>query len=101
MAEQPKRLSEAEIQEALKQLAGWSVAAGKLHREYKFAGFVEAFGFMASVALVAQSMDHHPDWSNVYNRVQVDLVTHSLGGISTYDVALAGRMEALAKPTAQ
>ena len=96
MAEKPRQLTVTEVQDSLAELPGWTVADGKLHREFKFAGFVEAFGFMSSVALVAESMNHHPDWSNGYNKVVVDLVTHSLGGISTYDLALARRMQQLA-----
>ncbi len=96
MADQARRLTVTEIQDALAELPGWNVVAEKLHREYKFPGFVEAFGFMASVALIAESMNHHPDWSNGYNKVVVDLITHSLGGISTFDLALARKMEALA-----
>jgi 4a-hydroxytetrahydrobiopterin dehydratase len=96
MAEQARRLTVTEVQDALAELPGWTIAGDKLHCEFKFPGFVEAFGFMASVALVAESMNHHPDWSNGYNKVVVDLVTHSLGGISTFDLALARRMTALA-----
>ena len=70
---------------------------GKLHRQYQFKSFVEAFGFMTSAALIAESMNHHPEWFNVYHKVAVDLQTHSVGAISTYDVALAKRMEALAQ----
>ena len=93
------RLSEAEISERLRDLPAWSLVAGKLHREYRFADFVSAFGFMSSVALVAESMDHHPEWCNVYRDVRVDLVTHDAGGISAKDFALASRMEALAAPS--
>jgi 4a-hydroxytetrahydrobiopterin dehydratase len=74
----------------------WSVVDGKLHRVYSFPSFVTAFGFMASVALIAERMDHHPDWSNVYGTVTVDLVTHSLGGISANDLALSAAMDGLA-----
>jgi 4a-hydroxytetrahydrobiopterin dehydratase len=73
------------------------VVDGKLHREYRFQSFVEAFGFMASVALVAERMEHHPEWFNVYHTVKIDLVTHDVGGISLNDVELARRMEALAR----
>ena len=90
------RLSDAEISERLRALPTWTVLAGKLHREYRFADFVSAFGFMSSVALVAESMDHHPEWSNVYRDVRVDLVTHDAGGISAKDFVLATRIEALA-----
>lgn len=77
-------------------LHDWQVQAGKLHREYRFGSFVEAFGFMASAALRAEAMNHHPEWSNVYDRVVVDLVTHDQGGITERDVQLARQMEKLA-----
>ena len=89
------KLSESEIQSALRELTGWTVSNGKLHREYKFADFVHAFGFMASCALAAEAMGHHPEWFNVYNRVTVDLTTHDAGGISAKDLELAGKMDAL------
>jgi 4a-hydroxytetrahydrobiopterin dehydratase len=91
----PTKLSESEIQSALRELIGWSVVNGKLHREYKFADFIHAFGFMAGAALVAEAMGHHPEWINVYNRVTVDLTTHDAGGITAKDVELAGKMDAL------
>jgi 4a-hydroxytetrahydrobiopterin dehydratase len=84
-----QRLSETELASALAGLSGWQVVDGKLHREYKFSDFIHAFGFMATSALAIEKMDHHPEWSNVYNRVTVDLTTHDAGGISTQDVALA------------
>jgi 4a-hydroxytetrahydrobiopterin dehydratase len=86
------RLSEDEIRSAVAQLPGWTVAEGRLEREFAFADFVEAFGFMTRIALLAQAMDHHPDWTNVYNTVRVQLTTHDLGGVSTWDVLLAQRM---------
>ncbi|MBM2840334.1 MAG: pterin-4-alpha-carbinolamine dehydratase [Bacteroidetes bacterium] len=90
-----KKLSEQETAAALKSLKGWTVANGKLHKEFKFKDFVQAFGFMSSVALIAEGMNHHPDWSNVYNRVVIDLVTHDLGGISSFDVEFATKVESL------
>ena len=92
----PTRLSEAEISTALPGLAGWEIREGKLHREYRFANFVRAFGFMSSVALVAEAMNHHPEWSNVYDRVMVDLTTHDAQGLTALDVELATRMNDLA-----
>ena len=94
----PKRpvLGADELARALAELAGWSVAAGKLHREFRFHDFSEAFGFMTRAALEAERMDHHPEWSNVWNRVVVDLVTHDSGGITASDVALATKLSALA-----
>jgi len=100
MGEQARKLTEAEITEALEKLPGWSIEAGKLHRQYQFKNFVEAFGFMASAALVAESMNHHPEWCNVYHKVTVDLVTHSVGAISNFDVELARMMETLAQRSA-
>lgn len=75
----------------------WSLVDDKLHRVFQFTDFIEAFGFMSRVALVAQSMDHHPDWSNVYNRVVVGLSTHDAGGLTELDFALARRIEALVR----
>jgi 4a-hydroxytetrahydrobiopterin dehydratase len=92
----PVKLSETEIATALSKLSGWTLAGGKLHREYKFADFVAAFGFMTGAALVAQGMDHHPEWFNVWNAVRVDLSTHDAGGITALDVKLAHSMEELA-----
>lgn len=89
-------LSEAALAEALAGLPGWSVAGGKLHREFRFPDFVRAFGFMSAVALVAESRNHHPEWSNVYGRVSVDLVTHDAGGVTEADLALARAMNELA-----
>lgn len=85
------------INAALSELEGWSIEQGKLHRQFQFGSFVEAFGFMSSVALVAESMGHHPEWFNVYNRVTVDLTTHDAGGITDKDVALARKMNELAR----
>ena len=91
-------LSGRELEAAAAELHGWRVVSGKLHKEFRFDGFIEAFGFMASVALVAEAMNHHPEWSNVWNRVAVDLVTHDAGGITTSDLELARRMNQLAGP---
>ncbi len=96
MTEKPRKLEDSEIQKELKDLAGWTLTAGKLHREYRFQNFVEAFGFMASAALVAESMNHHPEWFNVYHTVKVDLTTHDAGGISKLDFELARKLESLA-----
>ena len=90
------KLTGSEIQAALGKLPEWRVVNGKLHREYRFADFVHAFGFMATAALVIEAMGHHPEWSNVWNRVVVDLTTHDSGGITGKDVSLAEKLEALA-----
>jgi 4a-hydroxytetrahydrobiopterin dehydratase len=91
------KLSDKDVAARLHELPGWALAAGKLHREYKFGGFAEAFGFMSTCALVAQKKDHHPEWSNVFDRVVVDLTTHDAGGITALDFALATEMEAVAR----
>ena len=91
-----QKLSDTDIQARLGSMPGWTVTDGKLHREYAFKDFVRAFGFMASAALVAESMNHHPEWFNVYSTVRVDLATHDAGGITELDFTLAGKMEELA-----
>lgn len=90
-------LSKTELETALSQLSGWSIENGKLHRQFQFPSFIEAFGFMSSVALVAESAGHHPEWFNVYNRVTIDLTTHDAGGITQKDVDLARKANELAK----
>ena len=92
----PVKLDEAQIQEALAELPGWELENGKLHREFKFADFVEAWGFMSRAALFAQTMDHHPEWFNVYATVRVDLNTHDAGGVTKLDIELARVMSGLA-----
>ncbi|HUM01454.1 MAG TPA: 4a-hydroxytetrahydrobiopterin dehydratase [Thermoanaerobaculia bacterium] len=92
----PARLSDAEISDRLASIPGWSYAGGKLHRTFVFRDFSEAFGFMARVALAAEKMDHHPDWSNVWNRVAVALSTHDAGGITVLDFQLAAAIDRLA-----
>ena len=84
-----RRMTEDEIRDAVGDLPGWEVRDGKLRRELQFDDFAQAFGFMASVALVAERMNHHPEWCNVYNRVVIELSTHDVGGISRADVTLA------------
>jgi 4a-hydroxytetrahydrobiopterin dehydratase len=90
-------LAPDEVSRRLAELPGWTVQAGKLHRTFSFRDFVEAFGFMASAALVAERMNHHPEWHNVYSKVAVDLVTHDAGGITDKDFALAQAMDRLAR----
>jgi 4a-hydroxytetrahydrobiopterin dehydratase len=87
------KLPQAEIEEQLSSLSGWALANGKLHRQLIFGDFLEAFDFMARVAPLAEAMNHHPEWSNVYNRVEIDLVTHDAGGITKLDFELARRIE--------
>jgi 4a-hydroxytetrahydrobiopterin dehydratase len=91
-----RKLDTDEIARLLAQLPGWTVEGGKLHREYRFTNFVEAFGVMTSAALVAERMNHHPEWFNVWNTVRVDLTTHDAGGITAKDFELAEAMERIA-----
>ena len=92
------KLTEAERDEALAELAGWTQEAERdaIRKSFKFADFGEAFGFMTRVALEAEKADHHPEWSNVWNRVDILLTTHSAGGLTKKDVALARKIEAIA-----
>lgn len=87
-----KSLSEGEILTKLKTLSGWNIENKKLHREFQFKTFVDAFGFLTKTALVSEQMNHHPEWFNVYNRVTVDLTTHDVGGITDRDFQLAEQM---------
>jgi 4a-hydroxytetrahydrobiopterin dehydratase len=87
------KLDENDIQRRLSEIDGWSVKKGKLHKDFRFASFAEAFAFMTRVAHHAGQMDHHPEWFNVYNRVTVDLMTHDVGGISDADFELALHMD--------
>ena len=87
-----KKLSDGEVQERLRNATGWSLVNGKLHREFQCKDFVAAFGNMTRVALVAESMNHHPEWFNVWNKVVIDLNTHSVKGISDYDFTLAEKI---------
>lgn len=92
----PSQLSKTDLDSALETLCGWEIRDAKLHRRFRFADFSEAFGFMTRAAFVAEKLDHHPDWSNVYATVIVDLVTHDAGGITSLDIRLAAAMNAIA-----
>ena len=92
-----KKLSDAQIQGNLEQLDGWTIENGKLHKEFQFDTFVTAFGFMAQLALVAESLNHHPEWFNVYNRVTIDLTTHDAGGISELDFQWAKQADSISR----
>ena len=92
----PTKLGDADVTQRLAALPGWTLKAGKLHRELAFADFTQAFAFMTDVAREADALDHHPEWFNVYNRVVIDLATHDAGGITTLDFELARRAEDLA-----
>ena len=91
-----QRATDEQIEQFLRGQPAWTLAAGKLHREYRFKDFVQAFGFMAQAALVAERADHHPEWCNVYSRVVIDLTTHDAQGVSQRDFALAQAMESIA-----
>ncbi len=89
------KLTETQIAEAVASLDGWELRDGKLHREFKFKNFVEAWSFMSRVALLAEKMNHHPEWFNVWNTVRIDLSTHEVGGLSNFDVELARKINVL------
>lgn len=94
-------LTDEERAAALAELAGWQYDAARngIAKSFRFRDFGEAFAFMTRVALEAEKADHHPDWSNSWNRVEILLSTHSAGGVTARDVELARRIEALAGPT--
>ena len=88
-------LSPDEVSRLVESLDGWELDGISLRRQLVFASFVEAFGFMAQVALVAESLDHHPNWSNVYNRVDIAITTHDAGGLTALDVEFVRRVDAV------
>ena len=88
-------LTHSELNEVLKELDGWKIVDNQLSKEFKFKGFIQAFGFMTEAAITAETMDHHPEWSNVYNRVIVNLSTHSEGGITILDKELAMKIDSI------
>jgi 4a-hydroxytetrahydrobiopterin dehydratase len=92
----PARLDDAALAAGLRERPGWELVDGKLHRELRFGDFVEAFAFMAGVALVAERMNHHPEWSNVWATVVIDLMTHDADGVTELDLELAGHIDRLA-----
>ncbi|QTH64715.1 4a-hydroxytetrahydrobiopterin dehydratase [Psychrosphaera ytuae] len=96
------KLSETELQQALSEINGelaadkqWEIVEGKLHKEFVFKNFIQAFGFMTQVAIHAEKLIHHPEWSNVWNKVVIDLVTHDVDGISDLDIKMIKRIEKL------
>jgi len=91
------RLSDEQIKTELSGLSGWSVVNGKLHKDFVFDDFVEAFGFMTRAAIHIEKMNHHPEWFNVYNKLSIDLVTHDAGGITQNDIVLARTLNSLKK----
>ena len=92
-----RKFSGPELKDTLNTIPEWSVVNAKLHKEYKFADFIHAFGFMCTAALAIEKMGHHPEWFNVYNRVTVDLTTHDAQGITQKDVDLARLLDETAK----
>ena len=88
-----RKLADDEVSKLLSRMPGWHVVAGKLHKQFECKDFNAAFGNMTRVALVAEAMNHHPEWSNVWNKVVIDLTTHSVKGISDYDFTLAGKID--------
>jgi len=89
------KLSDDQIKEKLNELQGWQLVNGKLHKEFQFKDFNQAFGFMTRAAIHAEKMNHHPEWFNVYNKLKVDLMTHDAGGITENDVKLAKILNSL------
>ena len=90
-----KKLSIEEIEIELKNLPGWSIQKEKLHKDFEFSDFNEAFGFMTRAAMHIEKMDHHPEWFNVYNKLTVELTTHDAGGITINDINLAKILNSL------
>jgi len=89
------KLSSEQISEELKNLPGWSVKEEKLHKDFEFGDFNQAFGFMTRAAMHIEKMNHHPEWFNVYNKLSVDLMTHDAGGITENDIQLAKILNSL------
>ncbi len=90
------KLSVEEISDQLKNLDGWSIKDEKLHKDFEFESFNEAFGFMTRASMEIEKMNHHPEWFNVYNKISVDLMTHDAGGITKNDIQLAKILNSLA-----
>ena len=97
MAER-RKLADAEVQSEIAHLPGWATRDQKLYKLFRFEDFAHAFGFMATAAVLIEKMNHHPEWSNVYNRVEVFLTTHDAGGITARDFELAQLLEKLSAP---
>ena len=91
-----RALSQDEIRSHMESRPEWTLAGDRISRSFRFGSFVEAFGWMSSVALVAEKLNHHPEWRNVYSKVEVDLTTHDVGGLSERDFELAAEMDRLA-----
>ena len=91
------KLSDEQIEKEMASLSGWNIINGKLHKDFVFQDFIEAFGFMSKASMHIEKMNHHPEWFNVYNKLKVDLVTHDAGGITQNDINLARILNSLAK----
>lgn len=91
-----KKLDEAQVTRHMKSLPGWELGEDRIKRTFRFKDFVEAFGWMSSVALIAERMNHHPEWRNVWATVEVELSTHDAGGLTELDMKLAAEMDTLA-----
>ena len=89
------KISQEQIKNELKNMSGWAVVAGKLHKEFQFDDFNQAFGFMTRAAMHIEKINHHPEWFNVYNKLIVDLTTHDAGGITENDIKLAKILNSL------
>lgn len=98
MAQKLEKFGKQQVEDAILQVSGWSLVPGKdaISKTFMFKDFNQAFGFMTRSALVAESMNHHPEWFNVYNRVEVTLNTHDAGGLTTLDFELAAKMDGFA-----
>ena len=90
-----EKLADTEIEERLRDTEGWTVVEGRLHKELTFADFNEAFGFLTRLALAAEKLDHHPDWSNSWNRVVIDISSHAAGGVTATCFELAAAADRL------
>jgi 4a-hydroxytetrahydrobiopterin dehydratase len=93
-----EKLGNEELKATVDSLPGWKLERDKLHKQYTFADFAHAFGFMATAAVLIEKMNHHPEWSNVYNRVDVQLTTHDAGGVTARDVELARLLDSISAP---
>ena len=91
------RLSDEQIKTELAGLPGWKIVNSKLHKDFIFDDFVDAFGFMCKAAIHIEKMNHHPEWFNVYNKISIDLTTHDAGGITQNDINLARTLNSLKK----
>jgi len=90
-----KVLRDQDLVSLQKELPNWKIQKSRLRREWQFTNFVEAFGFMTKVAILSEAMNHHPEWSNVYSKVTIELTTHDLGGLSDKDIQLAKKINLL------